>query len=413
MPKKMNEKEINEYKEFLKSELVRFYKTNNKIPTNRDLGTKTGYPSSTSYYKYFGDMRTALIESGLSISKDSEWLFEREEYTEEYLLERLAYHTDMKIKNDPTCNRLLTFNDMKNIEGMPSPAVYQRRFKSIKTAYMKIGIDYDTKNEELLIEDILRNYKELIHKISRLPNSREIDYLSKQGISRYSAKIYCNKFESLYILYEMFSDEYKLVKKRNNRNFAEYIRDIISDACKSEYRDVPGVYIITNKVNKKVYIGKASSLFNRLTAHRNKLNNNNHPNKYLQSDWNKYKEENFSFGILHVCDKELISKIEAEEINNHKSDIREFGYNILHGSENPTEEKGHSEETKAYLRKMKLEPVIQYDKDMNYLYTWKNIFIASNLLRLNTTCVSNVCRGRQKTTGGFIFKFKCDLKDNN
>lgn len=407
MPAKMNEKEIFEYKEFLKVELRRFYKEKGKVPTLRDLGIKAGYPSSTSYYKYFGDMKTAILESGLNVSSENKWLFERDEYSEDELLEKLRYYTDKKINEDQTCNRLLTLNEISNIDGMPSASAYHRKFKSIKEAYLKIGIDYDNKNEELLIADILRNYKSLIYILKKLPNSRDIDRLSKSGISRYSAKIYCTRYNSLYDLYSMFSDEHTLMKREATKTFANRIRGMLIDVC-GDWKGVSGIYKITNKANGKVYIGKAVDLFIRLTTHRNKLNNNKHPNKRIQKDWDKYGENCFEFDILRMCAEDLLSKTEADEINNHKSDIREFGYNILHGSENPTEENGHSEETKAYLRKMKLEPVLQFDAKGNYLYTWKNIFIASNLLRLNTTCVSNVCRGRQNTSGGFIFRFKCD-----
>jgi group I intron endonuclease len=74
------------------------------------------------------------------------------------------------------------------------------------------------------------------------------------------------------------------------------INDNLKETC--------GVYIITNIVNGKRYIGSSKNIFNRLRDHIWDLNSNRHINSHLQNSWNKYSENNFEFGILCLCQEE-------------------------------------------------------------------------------------------------------------
>jgi group I intron endonuclease len=65
-----------------------------------------------------------------------------------------------------------------------------------------------------------------------------------------------------------------------------------------------GVYEIRNSANGKRYIGSSTNLLDRLYSHRYMLNNSVHPNRHLQSAWNKYGAEYFSFMPLLYCDPE-------------------------------------------------------------------------------------------------------------
>lgn len=64
-----------------------------------------------------------------------------------------------------------------------------------------------------------------------------------------------------------------------------------------------GVYIITNLVNGNRYIGSSNNIYERLKYHLRELENSIHSNKYLQNSWNKYKNENFEYGILELCEE--------------------------------------------------------------------------------------------------------------
>ena len=59
-----------------------------------------------------------------------------------------------------------------------------------------------------------------------------------------------------------------------------------------------GIYLISCKEKQKYYIGESKNVTTRLCAHKNKLRRNIHENKELQSDFNRFGEENFLFQKL-------------------------------------------------------------------------------------------------------------------
>jgi group I intron endonuclease len=61
---------------------------------------------------------------------------------------------------------------------------------------------------------------------------------------------------------------------------------------------LPGIYIIVNKENSKVYVGQSKKPGYRLAHHKYMLTNNKHENKYLQASFNKHKESSFIFCLL-------------------------------------------------------------------------------------------------------------------
>lgn len=59
-------------KEFLISELQRFYNENGRVPRLRDMMATNGYPSAHTYKIYFGSWNNALIAAGFEINKTYE-----------------------------------------------------------------------------------------------------------------------------------------------------------------------------------------------------------------------------------------------------------------------------------------------------------------------------------------------------
>ena len=59
---------------------------------------------------------------------------------------------------------------------------------------------------------------------------------------------------------------------------------------------VCGVYIITNKLNGKSYIGASSNITNRWYAHKNKARNTR-----ISKIVTKWGKDNFSFRIIEEC----------------------------------------------------------------------------------------------------------------
>lgn len=54
----------------------------------------------------------------------------------------------------------------------------------------------------------------------------------------------------------------------------------------------------------------------------------------------------------------------------------------------------------------KSKAIIQYDEHNNIIKVWDSIIDASRELNICNIYISNVCRGRQKTAGGYKWKFK-------
>lgn len=98
-----------------------------------------------------------------------------------------------------------------------------------------------------------------------------------------------------------------------------------------------GIYKILNNINGKFYIGSSRNIDKRLNDHKNELRKNKHINPHLQSAWNKYGEENFSFEILLIINNENektninLRNLETDYILNTKCYNDNIGYNIIKG----------------------------------------------------------------------------------
>lgn len=121
----------------------------------------------------------------------------------------------------------------------------------------------------------------------------------------------------------------------------------------------PGVYIIQNKINNKVYIGASLNVYNRLCDHKVMLRGNYHHNDHLQTSYNKYGEENFTFDILEYCNAEFIFSQENYWCNMLDSHNPKYGYNNQPTSPNGKEK--CSEETKKKMsNSADKRPVVVY-----------------------------------------------------
>lgn len=65
-----------------------------------------------------------------------------------------------------------------------------------------------------------------------------------------------------------------------------------------------------------------------------------------------------------------------------------------------------SEETKQKLKEYFSKPVLQYTKDKIFIREWESGKLASEELNINKSNITACCQGKQKTAGGFIWKYK-------
>ena len=68
---------------------------------------------------------------------------------------------------------------------------------------------------------------------------------------------------------------------------------------RKEHLDKSGIYCIRNKVNNKVYIGKAKCIYRRIRQHINLLNKRSKDeNEHFINAWHKYGRQNLS--LIHI-----------------------------------------------------------------------------------------------------------------
>jgi group I intron endonuclease len=104
-----------------------------------------------------------------------------------------------------------------------------------------------------------------------------------------------------------------------------------------------GIYMITNKINNKKYIGQSINIKRRKSEHFTK-----HCNKMVISNAIfKHGKENFDFEILKECDESQLDELEIKYIAEYKSNNREFGYNVDNGGNGTGK---LSEETKQKIK---------------------------------------------------------------
>ena len=92
-----------------------------------------------------------------------------------------------------------------------------------------------------------------------------------------------------------------------------------------------GIYMITNTIDNKRYIGKSIDLKRRLRKHKYYLANETHHNIHLQRAYNKYGLEYFKFDILEYCTEKELDYLEMFYIE--KYDSFHNGYNMNMGGE--------------------------------------------------------------------------------
>lgn len=96
------------------------------------------------------------------------------------------------------------------------------------------------------------------------------------------------------------------------------------------------IYYIENINNGKVYIGSTSRKVTiRKSEHFSKLSKNKHPNKHMQSSYNKYGKDSFVFGVIEECNADTIHLVESHYIEITKSYIKSIGYNKSSNAEKP------------------------------------------------------------------------------
>lgn len=207
------------------------------------------------------------------------------------------------------------------------------------------------------------------------------------------------------------------------------------------------VYMHINKINNKIYIG----ITGRKAEQRWGSNGSNYSTQ--THFWNaiqKYGWNNFEhIVLLDDLTKEEACKIEVLLIALLNTQNPNYGYNVSFGGDGVTLGLQMSDETKkkiseslkgrkawnkgikmpprktgvdnthdrkATVKKRKNSPrakkIIQYDLDGNFIRTWDSITEASVATNIHHSCIVDCCKGKQKTSGGFIWSYFIEKEDS-
>ena len=79
----------------------------------------------------------------------------------------------------------------------------------------------------------------------------------------------------------------------------------------------PGIYLIKNTLNNKIYIGSTKNLRTRMRLHINKLKRKVHDNGKIQNCYNKYGDI-FDIEILENCSEDMLIEREQYYMDNFK-----------------------------------------------------------------------------------------------
>ena len=119
-----------------------------------------------------------------------------------------------------------------------------------------------------------------------------------------------------------------------------------------------GIYIITNLINGKCYIGQAKDILDRWKVHKRKSTWKSHPNKALYAAFRKYGIQNFSFKIVELCEAKDLDRLEIHYIKVY--DSYKNGYNrTLGGQGYQVDEETYFKNRLKKLYSLELKDIIE------------------------------------------------------
>jgi group I intron endonuclease len=194
-----------------------------------------------------------------------------------------------------------------------------------------------------------------------------------------------------------------------------------------------GIYKIANPKGK-IYIGKSINLEKRKKDYSRFSQTKGQP--LIHNSIIKYGWENHQFEIIEECTLEQLNEREIYWID--RFNCIEEGLNLKQGGEGGNHHpetilkmrntklnkkqpwsipqatimgkankgKIRTEEFKNNIRLNNSKPILQYDKQGNFIKEWECGFDAARFLGKQNSAISECCNGKRKIAYGYIWKFK-------
>lgn len=188
------------------------------------------------------------------------------------------------------------------------------------------------------------------------------------------------------------------------------------------------VYILTNIINNKIYIGETSNFAKRMSHYRcterryKRKNKGAHDETPIYQAILKYGFNNFSIGILtsetadpKLTDTSYRRSIETAYIKKLDTTNPDIGYNVIVENFIPTSRKPrksvkHTTATKV----LKSTPIFVYDQDEDYTMIYLGHKSAAQLLGISDrSIVASAANNGKSIKGKYVFKINIDKRIKN
>lgn len=188
------------------------------------------------------------------------------------------------------------------------------------------------------------------------------------------------------------------------------------------------VYILTNMVNNKIYIGETSNFAKRMSHYRcterrhKRKNKGAHDETPIYQAILKYGFDNFAIGVLvsettdpKLTDTSYRRSIETAYIKKLDTTNPDIGYNVIVENFIPTSRKPrksvkHSIATKV----LKSTPIFAYDTEGDYTCIYLGHKSAAQLLGISDrSIIASASNNGKSIKGKYIFKINIDKRIKN
>lgn len=202
-----------------------------------------------------------------------------------------------------------------------------------------------------------------------------------------------------------------------------------------------GIYLIVHEPSQRAYVGQSKDIGRRWKSHLYMLRRKEHHCQSLQDCWNESHYTDFHFKVVHICKKSELTKKEIEYWDKEKNPFNGRPTNKSYPAATPETRRKISEAVKGKkkskehkkklseahrgktlseehkrkisesrkdkkLSEAKKIPIVQYTKEGEFIRQWDSATDVSEALGLCRQSIGKVCKGKLKSTGGFLWKYK-------